>query len=173
MYQAQALPNGSTGMVLTIPIGGVDKQIGLGEAGDQVVLGDWNCDGVDTPALYRRAAGQVQYFDVWPSVEQRSYEPAAVEDVAVGGEATLEEGSGDDQDCDRARVATSQSGDSGAGEAQVTASVVAVTPMGRSRSAIMEGAGDTTAAPVEGRLAGPWEIRSPTRPPSRAKVMHR
>ena len=173
VYQPQALPNGTTGMVLTIPIGGVDKQIGLGEAGDQVVLGDWDCDGVDTPALYRRATGQVQYFDVWPSVEQRSYEPAAVEDVAAGGEATLDEGSGDDQDCDRARVTTSQSGDSGAGEAQVTASVVAATPTGRSRSAIMEGAGDTTAAPVEGRLAGPWEIRSPTRPPSRAKVMHR
>ena len=133
VYQPQALPNGTTGMVLTIPIGGVDKQIGLGEAGDQVVLGDWNCDGVDTPALYRRAAGQVQYFDVWPSVEQRSYEPDAVEDVAAGGEATLEEGSGDDRDCDRARVTTSQSGDSGAGEAQVTASVVAATPTGQVR----------------------------------------
>ena len=111
------------------------------------MLGDWNCDGVDTPALYRRAAGEVQYFDVWPSVEQRSYEPDAVEDVAAGGEATLEEGSGDDQDCDRVRVATTQSGDSGAGDdAGRPRSVVAATATRAVPSAIMEGAGDTTAA---------------------------
>ena len=102
-------------MVLTIPLGGADKQIGLGEPGDQVVLGDWDCDGVDTPALFRRAAGEVQYFDVWPSVAQRSYQPDAVEDAPPGARSTLEEGSGDDPDCDRVREATTQSEDSGAG----------------------------------------------------------
>ena len=73
--QPQALPTAPPRWSSTIPLDGVEKQIGLGEPGDQVVLGDWNCDGIDTPALYRRAAGEVQYFDVWPSVEQRSYQP--------------------------------------------------------------------------------------------------
>jgi hypothetical protein len=169
VYQPQALPNGTTGMVLTIAIGGVDKQIGLGEPGDQVVLGDWNCDGVDTPALYRRSAGQVQYFGVWPTVEQRSYEPDAVEDVAAGGDAVLVEGSGDDRDCDRVRVTTTPGGESGAPEAQVTAPPAMATPTGGPPSAIMVGAGHTTVALGEGRPTGPWGTRSPNPPPSRAR----
>jgi len=173
VYQPQVLPNGTTGMVLTIPIGGVDKQIGLGEDGDQVVLGDWNCDGVDTPALYRRDAGQVQYFDVWPAVEQRSYEPDAVEDVAAGGDATLEEGSGDDQGCDRVRVSATDSGDSGAPGNAVTARVIGATPTAGSASAIMGGAGDTTVAlgvgAGHGTVGDP--LAEPTAEPS--KVMRR
>jgi len=153
VYQPQALPSGTTGMVLTIPIDGTEKQIGLGEPGDQVVLGDWDCDGVDTPALYRRAAGEVQYFDVWPSVEQRSYQPDAVEDAAAGGDAVLQEGSGDDRDCDRVRVSTTESGDSGAGVDPVEAVSAAATAAQGPSSAIMGGAGDTTAAPGEGRHA--------------------
>jgi tRNA A-37 threonylcarbamoyl transferase component Bud32 len=172
VYQPQALPSGSTGMVLTIPLDGTEKQIGLGEPGDRVVLGDWNCDGVDTPALYRRAAGEVQYFDVWPAVEQRSYQPDAVENAAVGGDADLEEGSGRDRDCDRVRVSTTGSDDTGAGAIPAESVSMAATPTGGPLSAIMGGAGDTTATPGEGRPAGPWEIRSSNRPPSR-RVMHR
>ncbi len=169
VYQLQPLPSGTTGMVLTIPLGGTDKQIGLGEAGDQVVLGDWNCDGVDTPALYRRAAGEVQYFDVWPSVEQRSYQPDAVEDAAAGGEAELDQGSGRDRGCDRVRVSTTGSDDTGAGATPAEVVSTTATPTGGPLSAIMEGAGDITAAPGEGRPAGPWEIRSSNRPPIRAR----
>jgi hypothetical protein len=165
VYQPQALPSGSTGMVLTIPLDGTEKQIGLGEPGDRVVLGDWNCDGVDTPALYRRAAGEVQYFDVWPAVEQRSYQPDAVESAAVGGDADLEQGSGRDRDCDRVRVSTTGSDDTGAGAAAAETVLAAATPTGGPLSAIMTGAGDTTATPGEGRPAGPWEIRSSNRPP--------
>ncbi len=36
----------------------------LGEPGDTVVLGDWDCDGRDTPALYR-PGGAVFFFDGW------------------------------------------------------------------------------------------------------------
>ncbi|MDQ3569685.1 MAG: serine/threonine protein kinase [Actinomycetota bacterium] len=36
----------------------------LGRAGDAVVLGDWDCDGRDTPALYR-PGGAVFFFDAW------------------------------------------------------------------------------------------------------------
>ena len=36
----------------------------LGQPGDVVVLGDWDCDGRDTPALYR-PGGAVLFFDGW------------------------------------------------------------------------------------------------------------
>jgi eukaryotic-like serine/threonine-protein kinase len=103
-YRVAPLPDGSTGMVLSIPLDGAVKQIALGEPGDQVALGDWDCDGVDTPGLYRAAGGVVQYFDVWPAVEQRSYQPDTTDDVVVGGEARLVDGSGTDGDCDRIEV---------------------------------------------------------------------
>ncbi|HET6795456.1 MAG TPA: hypothetical protein VFH45_13485 [Acidimicrobiales bacterium] len=38
----------------------------LGLAGDQLVVGDWDCRGVDLPALYRPSTGQVFLFDSWP-----------------------------------------------------------------------------------------------------------
>jgi eukaryotic-like serine/threonine-protein kinase len=154
VYQPQALPSGTTGMVLTIPLDGTEKQIGLGEPGDQVVLGDWNCDGVDTPGLYRRAAGEVQYFDVWPSVEQRSYRPDAVENAATGGEAELERGSGGDGDCDRVRISTTGSDDAGAGAVPAVPVAAVASPTGGALSAIMGGAGDITASPGEGRPRG-------------------
>jgi len=35
-------------------------------AAGQMLLGDWNCDGVDTPALYRPSNGVVAYFSEVP-----------------------------------------------------------------------------------------------------------
>jgi len=104
VYQSQSLTDGTTAMVLTIPLDGVNKQIGLGDPGDQLLLGDWDCDGIDTPGLYRAGDGVVQYFDVWPAVEQRAYQPASSENVAAGGEAALVAGEGSDGDCDRIEV---------------------------------------------------------------------
>ncbi len=46
----------------------------LGEPGDSVVLGDWDCDGRDTPALYR-PTGAVFFFDGW--AEDGTPRPAA------------------------------------------------------------------------------------------------
>ena len=100
VYRSQALPDGTVAMVLTIPVDGVEKRFGMGDAGDQLVLGDWDCDGVDTPGLYRATAGAVQYFDVWPAVEQRTYQPATTEAATVGGIAALDEGRGTGGDCD-------------------------------------------------------------------------
>ena len=101
VYAPQALADGRTVMVLTIAIDGADKQIGLGGEGDEILLGDWDCDGVDTPGLYRRAAGVVQYFDEWPAVEQRAYQPARTEQAAAGATAVRHEGSATGGDCDR------------------------------------------------------------------------
>ena len=104
VYQAQTLPDGGEGMVLTIALGGVSKQIGLGAGGDQLALGDWDCDGTDTPGLYRVAEGVVDYFDVWPTVERRSYRPARSERAVPDGSASLDEGTGTGGDCDRIAV---------------------------------------------------------------------
>jgi hypothetical protein len=114
-YQPQTLADGSTAMILSIELDGELQQIGLGEPGDQVVLGDWDCDGVDTPGLYRAAVGEVQYFNVWPTVVDQAYQPDATEQVAIRGVAERTDGSGsrddgdggdggDSGDCDRMRV---------------------------------------------------------------------
>ncbi|CAN5734333.1 hypothetical protein BH10ACT1_BH10ACT1_00620 [soil metagenome] len=42
----------------------------VGEAGDEVALGDWNCDGEATPALLRPATGEVFLFVRWPQGDQ-------------------------------------------------------------------------------------------------------
>ena len=92
-------------MVLSIRIDGDRQRIAIGEPGDQLVLGDWDCDGADTPGLYRTRGGDVQYFDAWPEVEQRRYEPDRTEPAASGGTASLAEGTG--ERCDRIEVASS------------------------------------------------------------------
>ena len=97
-YQVQQV-SGTPQMVLTIDVDGDVKRISIGDIGDQVVLGDWNCDDSDTPGLYRSQAGEVQYYDVWPEVAQQQYEPQSVESVDIGGTASLQEGNGDL--CDR------------------------------------------------------------------------
>jgi hypothetical protein len=104
LYQLETLADGNQAMVLTIRIGGDQQRIALGQPGDQVVLGDWDCDGVDTPGLYRSSTGEVQYFDVWPEVEQQQYQPARTEQLAPGGTATLVRGSG--EECDAIEVGT-------------------------------------------------------------------
>lgn len=37
----------------------------VGEPGDSVTFGDWDCSGVATPALYRQATGDVFVFSEW------------------------------------------------------------------------------------------------------------
>jgi hypothetical protein len=37
-----------------------------GASGDVVVVGDWDCDGLATPAVLRPATGQVWTYDRWP-----------------------------------------------------------------------------------------------------------
>jgi hypothetical protein len=105
VYQPEAV-GGNERMVLSIRIDGDRQRIAIGEPGDQLVLGDWDCDGVDTPGLYRADAGDVQYFDAWPQVEQQRYQPDRTEPAGPGGSASLAEGDGDG--CDRIKVASSE-----------------------------------------------------------------
>lgn len=71
-------------------------------AAGQMFLGDWNCDGVDTPALYRPSNGVVAYFAEVPGrVRGRttaSNDPTGV----VGGRARLVAGGAGE--CDRVGV---------------------------------------------------------------------
>ncbi len=56
----------------TIAVHGNELVVGgarfhLGRDGDQVVLGDWDDDGVTSPALLRPSTGEVFVFEQWPS----------------------------------------------------------------------------------------------------------
>jgi eukaryotic-like serine/threonine-protein kinase len=42
----------------------------LGEAGDEPMLGDWNCDGVATPGVRRASDGRLHLFDRWAAGDQ-------------------------------------------------------------------------------------------------------
>ena len=52
---------------LYVTIAGEERTFRIGEPGDQLLLGDWDCDGIDTPAVYRPATGEVAYHDGWPA----------------------------------------------------------------------------------------------------------
>lgn len=75
------------------------RRFATGKAGDPIVLGDWNCDGVDTPAVLTRATGVVARFDQWPgpgtsiAPDEVLHSPTAV-DLSVD----------EDADCDRLRI---------------------------------------------------------------------
>lgn len=43
------------------------RRYAVGETGDVVVLGDWTCDGVPTPAVLRPETGEVAVFVGWPT----------------------------------------------------------------------------------------------------------
>lgn len=47
----------------SIEADGVDYDIG--QDGDEVAVGDWDCDGAATPALVRPATGEIFVFDGW------------------------------------------------------------------------------------------------------------
>lgn len=44
-----------------------DARYDVGADGDQVVVGDWDCDGLATAAVLRPATGEVFVFDGWPA----------------------------------------------------------------------------------------------------------
>ena len=56
----------------------------LGEGGDVPVLGDWDCDGVDTPGVVRPSTGQAFLFDGWAADGEEL--PAVKTVAAPGGE---------------------------------------------------------------------------------------
>ncbi len=71
----------------------------LGAPGDAFLLGDWDCDGDRTPALYRPSTGEVFLFDGWPTAGPLSSRPPQSSGV-LHGDAIVSERSG----CDRVVV---------------------------------------------------------------------
>ncbi len=62
-----------------------DFRVGGDRSAGQLVLGDWDCDGRDTPALYRPSQGVVAYFSTVPG-------PVGDEAVAVVDDTGVTEG---------------------------------------------------------------------------------
>ena len=103
IYEERRLESGEDRMLLIIEFGGDELRIGVGDPGDQLFLGDWDCDGDDTPGIYRRTDGRVEYFHVWPEVTDQEYDPDTVDEAPPGAVATLTAAA--DGRCDHITVA--------------------------------------------------------------------
>ncbi|MEO0495307.1 MAG: hypothetical protein AAF081_18015, partial [Actinomycetota bacterium] len=78
------------------------RRYAVGGAGDIVTLGDWTCDGVETPAVLRPSTGEIAVFTDWPAPDEQ-VGPAVV--------ATIEGADGfvaDDTECPDLRVRTAR-----------------------------------------------------------------
>ncbi|MBW3645461.1 MAG: hypothetical protein KY441_08160, partial [Actinobacteria bacterium] len=60
-----AVRRGDVLEVVVDPAEDQPRRYQLGRADDHLLLGDWDCDGVDTPGLYRPSTGEVFYFFEW------------------------------------------------------------------------------------------------------------
>ncbi|MCU1454766.1 MAG: serine/threonine protein kinase, partial [Acidimicrobiales bacterium] len=83
------------GRVLLVRLAGSaapPRRYRLGRPGDQLVLGDWNCDGAATPALYRPADGTLLAVDEFARRVGDRVEAARVERRAAGGRARVVRG---------------------------------------------------------------------------------
>ncbi len=70
------------------------------EVGDQLLFGDWTCDGGDTPALYRAATGELFLFDGFAERDEEVTGRVEETGVADGHPRVLT----DDAGCDRVEV---------------------------------------------------------------------
>jgi hypothetical protein len=68
----------------------------VGEAGDRVAIGDWNCDGTATPAVLRLATGAIYTFAGWPD---RGALPPATLVASVEGATDIERRTGPSPGC--------------------------------------------------------------------------
>jgi hypothetical protein len=67
----------------------------VGEPGDDVALGDWNCDGVVTPGTYRHSTGEVFVFAGWADHDRPlTAEPVGRVEGGVALEAVATLGAG-------------------------------------------------------------------------------
>ncbi|MGH9209428.1 MAG: serine/threonine-protein kinase [Acidimicrobiales bacterium] len=108
VYELDPRPDDREDMFLTIEVGGQQRSLRLGALGDRLFLGDWDCDGTDTPGLYRWGRGEVVYFDVWPDSDRPPYRAAETESVPRQGRASVvlpeENDRGGDGDCEQIEV---------------------------------------------------------------------
>ncbi|HEY3141449.1 MAG TPA: serine/threonine-protein kinase [Acidimicrobiales bacterium] len=93
VYQQTTMPDGQTVMLLTMRLEGEPQQIIVGIPGDQLFLGDWDCDDIDTPALYARTAGQIEYYNAWPQEAGQRNTPTKTEPAPPNATATIDQGS--------------------------------------------------------------------------------
>ena len=68
----------------------------VGQAGDQLVLGDWDCDGRATLGLYRPLTGEEFLFESWPA--DKALAAKGVSGATRGGMAEVVRGK---DGCDR------------------------------------------------------------------------
>ena len=71
----------------------------IGSADDQLLLGDWDCNGTHTAALYQRSTGMVFLFDDWPQPDRRLRSAVAFDSGITDGIALAKTGA-----CDEVQV---------------------------------------------------------------------
>jgi hypothetical protein len=91
------------GGVLSVVFDGAIRRYAIGRAGDTLLLGDWDCDGRATPALYRPSSGAVVYFDGWDTTGE-GLAPAAQGQGRIDGRASVRH----DGHCDEVTVGRDQ-----------------------------------------------------------------
>ena len=60
----------------------------LGGPQDQLLLGDWDCNGTDTPAMYEPHTGMVFQFQAWPQLGERLRSGTSLDSGIIDGHAT-------------------------------------------------------------------------------------
>jgi hypothetical protein len=70
----------------------------LGAPGDRLLLGDWNADGTDEPALYRPSTGQVFRFDGWAGADSPRPNTSVEATGVAGGRAWVDRRAGNGPD---------------------------------------------------------------------------
>lgn len=77
----------------------------LGSDTDQVVVGDWDCDGDDTVALYQTRTGKVFEFSTWPRPDRPLRSTSGYDTRILGGIASVTSSRGaDHSSCDEVTV---------------------------------------------------------------------
>lgn len=68
---AEEVVDGEPAVVLAVPeaAGAPSGRYAVGAPGDRVVVGDWDCDGSDTPAVHRPEDGRVFLYDGYGPLE--------------------------------------------------------------------------------------------------------
>lgn len=91
-----ALHRGAVLEVALVP-GQEPTRFEIAEPGDVVVLGDWDCDGSQTPGRYEPATGRVYLFDGWASESRELLSrPARETGIRDGRPGVVSEGGCDD-----------------------------------------------------------------------------
>ncbi len=75
----------------------------VGGPRDVVVVGDWDCDDVATPAVLRPGSGEVWHYPRWAG-EGEEIVPALVTTVPGAVDAAVEQAGGDRAGCDQLSV---------------------------------------------------------------------